>query len=111
MDPYYNHMHMYGTVPRGQGVDRNMNQLYGRKSLNGLTLGEAGTLLFSAPVMIGAGAALVGITGLLYSELDAYMLGFQRNLSRKQIAKRNAVLGAILGGLGVASMGYVAIKT
>jgi len=111
MDPYYNHMHMYGTVPRGQGVDRNMNQLYGRKSLNGLTLGEAGTLLFSAPVMIGAGAALVGITGLLYSELDAYMLGFQRNLSRKQIAKRNAVLGAVLGGLGVASMGYVAIKT
>ena len=104
-------MHMYGTVPRGQGVDRNMNQLYGRKSLNGLTLGEAGTLLFSAPVMIGAGAALVGITGLLYSELDAYMLGFQRNLSRKQIAKRNAVLGAVLGGLGVASMGYVAIKT
>jgi hypothetical protein len=111
MDPYYDHMHMYGTVPRGQGVDRNMNQLYGRKSLNGLTLGEAGTLLFSAPVMIGAGAALVGITGLLYSELDAYMLGFQRNLSRKQIAKRNAVLGAVLGGLGVASMGYVAIKT
>ena len=111
MDPYYNHMHMYGTVPRGQGVDRNMNQLYGRKSLNGLTLGEAGALLFSAPVMIGAGAALVGITGLLYSEIDAYMLGFQRNLSRKQIAKRNAVLGAVLGGLGVASMGYVAIKT
>jgi len=111
MDPYYEHMHMYGRVPKGKGVDRNMNQFYGRKSLNGLTLGEAGTLLFSAPVVIGASAAFIGVTGLLYSELDAYMLGFQRNLTRKQIAKRNAVLGAILGGLGVASMGYVAIKT
>ena len=52
-------MHMYGRVPKGKGVDRNMNQFYGRKSLNGLTLGEAGTLLFSAPVVIGATAALV----------------------------------------------------
>ena len=111
MDPYYEHMHMYGSVPKGKGVDRNMNQFYGRKSLNGLTLSEAGALLFTAPIAIGAGAALIGITGLLYSEIDAYMMGFQRNLSRKQIAKRNAVLGAIIGGLGVASAGYVAIKT
>ena len=111
MDPYYEHMHMYGRVPKGKGVDRNMNQFYGRKSLNGLTLSEAGTLLFSAPVVIGAAAALIGVTGLAYSEIDASMMGFQRNLTRKQIAKRNAVLGAILGGLGVASMGYVAIKT
>lgn len=102
---------MYGRVPKGKGVDRNMNQFYGRKSLNGLTLGEAGTLLFTAPIVIGAAAALIGVTGLAYSEIDAYMMGFQRNLTRKQIAKRNAVLGAIIGGLGVASMGYVAIKT
>lgn len=111
MDPYYNNMHMYGSVPKGAGVDRNMNQFYGRKSLNGLTLTEAGGLLFSAPILIGATAALVAVTGLAYSEIDAYMMGFQRNLTRKQIAKRNAVLGAVIGGLGVASMGYVAIKT
>ena len=44
MDPYYEHMHMYGSVPKGKGVDRNMNQFYGRKSLGNASLGGVGPL-------------------------------------------------------------------
>ena len=109
MDPYYEHMHMYGRVPKGKGVDRNMNQFYGRKSLNGLTLSGH----FSSPPQLRlVKCRTYWNHWIALPELDTYMLGFQRNLTRKQIAKRNAVVGAIIGGLvAVASKGYVAIKT
>lgn len=111
MDPYYNHMHMYGSVPKGKGVDRNMNQFYGRKSLNGLSLAETGILLFSAPVVIGTLGAATAAFALTSSELGVYMKGFQRNMTRKQIAVRNATLGAAIGGLVMGYAGYVFIKT
>lgn len=112
MEPYNSYMHTYGPVAPGVGVDKGNHQFFGKKaSIGRLTLPEMGTLLVSTPILIAAGAAGIAVAGLTRSELGAYMNGFQRNLNRKQIATRNAVLGAAFGSLAAASMGYVFIRT
>lgn len=91
MDPYYNNMHMYGSVPEGAGVDRNMNQFYGRKSLgNGALGGAAG----EAAILGVLGAVVVGmyvVDGLLMG----YMVGSKD--SKRAIARRSAIVGALVG--------------
>src|SRR5210317_1676916 len=91
MDPYYEHMHMYGRVPKGKGVDRNMNQFYGRKSLGNAPLGSA----VGEATMLGVlGAVVVGmyvVDGLLIG----YMVGSKD--SKRAIARRSAIVGALVG--------------
>lgn len=91
MDPYYNHMHMYGRVPKGKGVDRNMNQFYGRKSLGNASLGGVA----GEATMLGVlGAIVVGmyvVDGLLMG----YMVGSKD--SKRAIARRSAIVGALVG--------------
>jgi len=91
MDPYYEHMHMYGRVPKGKGVDRNMNQFYGRKSLGQAGLGSVGG---EAAVLGVLGAIVVGmyvVDGLLMG----YMVGSKD--SKRAIARRSAIVGALVG--------------
>lgn len=91
MDPYYNHMHMYGSVPKGKGVDRNMNQFYGRKSLGNASLGGVGA---DATLLGIFGAVVVGmyvVDGLLMG----YMVGSKD--SKRAIARRSAIVGALVG--------------
>lgn len=102
MDPYTTNMHMYGRVPRGQGVDSNMNQLYGRKSLGQAGLGSH----VSNPAVLGVlGAVVVGmyvVDGLLMG----YMVGSKD--SKRAIARRSAIVGTLVGiptyGILVANM-------
>lgn len=111
MDPYYEHMHTFGPVNKGAGVDNGMHQMYGKRNLNGLTANEAVTLMLSTPMVIGATAAVAATWGLLGSEFGIYLNGFQRGLTRKQVAKRHAALGAIVGVLALGVTGYTFVKT
>ena len=91
MVPYYEHMHMYGRVPKGKGVDRNMNQFYGRKSLGNASLGGVAT---DTAVLGAIGAVVVGmyvVDGLLMG----YMVGSKD--SKRAIARRSAIVGTLVG--------------
>jgi len=91
MDTYYNNMHMYGSVPKGKGVDRNMNQFYGRKSLGNASLGGVAT---DATVLGILGAVVIGsyvVDGLLMG----YMVG--SNDSKREVARRSAIVGTLVG--------------
>ena len=82
----------------------------GKVSLGKLTMGEALGLTVSTPVIVGVSAAAFAVSALISSELDIYFQGFQRGLTRKQVAQRNAALGAAFGIVGAGVLGYIAIK-
>jgi len=83
----------------------------GSLSLGKLTMTEALGLTVSTPVIVGVSAAALAVSALIQSELDIYFKGFQRGLDRKQVAQRNAALGAALGIIGAGALGYVAVKS
>jgi hypothetical protein len=82
----------------------------GKVSLGKLTMGEALGLTVSTPVIVGVSAAALAVSALIQSELDIYFKGFQRGLTRKQVAQRNAALGAAFGIVGAGVLGVIAIK-
>ena len=83
----------------------------GLGSFGRLTGGEVLGLAVSTPVIVGVTAATLAVSALVQSELAIYLKGFQRGLTRKQIAKRNAALGAAIGMVGASALGYIAIKS
>lgn len=91
MDPYYNNMHMYGSVPKGAGVDRNMNQFYGKKSLGSGALGGVA----GESVVLGVVGALVIGSYVVDGLLNAYIVG--SNHSKREVARRSAIVGTIVG--------------
>ena len=85
-------------------------ELSRKVSLGKLTMGEALGLTVSTPVIVGVSAAALAVSALI-SELDIYFQGFQRGLTRKQVAQRNAALGAAFGIVGAGVLGSSPSRT
>ena len=98
---------MFGSLPRARRGALDLPD----GTFGALILPEIGTLAFSTPVVLGSLAAFMAVTGLAKSELDIYLKGFQRGLTRKQVATRNAALGAGIGAIAMGVMGYAFIKS
>ena len=97
----------FGSLPRARhGALDLPNGTFGA-----LTLPEVGALALSTPVVVGVLAAGLAISGLISSEWNIYFNGFQRGLTRKQVAQRNAALGAGIGAVAMGVMGYSFIKS
>jgi hypothetical protein len=71
-----------------------------------LTIGEGLFLAGSAPVIIGVTAGAFALSGMLSSWSQEFFIGNKRSLSWTTIAKRNAILGAVVGTISAASLGY-----
>lgn len=98
---------MFGSLPRARhGALDLPNGTFGA-----LTLPEVGGLIVSTPVIVGSLAAALAVSGLIQSEWNIYFNGFQRGLTRKQVAQRNAALGAGIGAVAMGVMGYAFIKS
>lgn len=105
------HCHCVGTGGQCMGTGGSCpSKLGGLGSLGKLTMGEALGLTVSTPVIVGVSAAALAVSALIQSELDIYFKGFQRGLTRKQVAQRNAALGAAFGIVGAGVLGVIAIK-
>lgn len=97
----------FGSLPRARhGALDLPNGTFGA-----LTLPEVGALAMSTPVVVGVLAAGMVISGLITSEWNIYFNGFQRGLTRKQVATRNAALGAGIGAVAMGVVGYSFIKS
>ena len=120
---------VFGSLPRARGAALDLpGSMFGNAhcgcgqpgcpacgsglgSFGRLTGGEVLGLAVSTPVIVGVTAATFAVSALIHSELAFYLTGFQRGLTRKQIAKRNAALGAAIGMVGASALGYIAIKS
>jgi hypothetical protein len=69
-----------------------------------ITKGEGIFLGVSAPFIIGAAAAFYAGAGMLSSWSQEFFIGNKRNLPWKTIAKRNGILGAVIGTITVAGL-------
>lgn len=98
---------MFGSLPRARHGALDLPD----GTFGALTLPEVGALAFSTPVVIGALAAGLAVSGLVTSEWNIYFNGFQRGLTRKQVATRNAALGAGIGAIAMGVVGYSFIKS
>ena len=92
MDPYTRNMSTYGTLDRNQRVDSKMRQLYG-SNLNGITAPSAGI-----GVIVGTGILAAYMVPTVISVLvQNKFLGFDNRLKTKDMTKRAALLGAVMG--------------
>lgn len=92
--PYNNYMHTYGPVAREVGLDHKSRQLFGASNL-----GVSGTQIgIGSLILVGTVAAYTA-GGVINAFTDGYFLGRARkkNVTYKQIATRNAVLGGVVG--------------
>ena len=96
-------MHTFGPLAPNVGLDRQSRQLYGVSNL-GVTPVQAalGTTIFLSSIVVYVAS------GLVQSAYDGYFLGRERKkgITYKTIAKRNALLGGVMGAAAVAYYGY-----
>lgn len=78
-------------------------QLGAHKGTAGVMDGGVG----ASTLFLAGTVAYVAVTGLIGSEFGAYFSGYERNVNRKTIAKRNAALGGVLGVGALAVMGVI----
>ena len=103
-----NNMTLRGGTAAAPRSKRNVRYVAPRDLPNS-TFGEITTKegLFigaSAPVIIAGSAGFYALAGMGSSLMQEYFIGNKRSLPWKTIAKRNGVLGAVIGTLMVASL-------
>lgn len=69
-----------------------------------ITTGEGIFLGVSAPVIIVGSALFYAGAGMLSAWSQEFFIGNERKLPWKTIAKRNGILGAVFGTIGVAGL-------
>ena len=103
-----NNMTLRGGTAAAPRSKRNVRYVAPRDLPNS-TFGEITTKegLFigaSAPVIIAGSAGFYALGGMFTSWTQEFFIGNKRSLPWKTIAKRNGVLGAVIGTLMVASL-------
>jgi hypothetical protein len=92
MDPYYANQQTFG--PAQNGVDRNGIQLYGAPS----QLGAFTASSIGLGAALGAGIIVMYAVPTVISVLvQNKLLGFDNRLSTKEMSKRAALMGALMG--------------